>query len=333
MALIECSECRAQVSSQAAACPKCGNPVTSAVDGKRQLHPREPLVRGEQRLRILPSDRPMAARIRVLADRRDIPDGTGLRSLSFAVFDLSQPRAECSAVVLADHEPLDLRLEGAAGVLLVLVDGEACLLLGQLHPLRINSSELAIDSIAASVRAVPGPLDGAERAWLQEVVESASLRARGVSMDTLGARLALVLIKAGRAWVGHVGDVTVSIAHRAQSYELAALTEDHTLLRDMLSDGRATTETDEQQKLSLDSLLTRHFGGRGNPQPEVKEIALSDGDLLVLAPRSFVRQVFEQVPLGQEIRAGDKAAWLRFWLDEGARRSARSPVLMLIEMI
>ncbi len=272
----------------------------------------------------------MVALVHAYAEVRAIPDGTGLRSLGVATFDLDARKVEHIRAGWPGRESLDRSLD-AASALVVLVDGAPCAHLGQLHPFGLTSSELAIDAIAASARALRGPIAGEEPAWMKELVTSASLRARGVSMGSLVSRLALVLMRDERAWAAHVGDVSVSIARRAAGYELVELTEDHTLRRQMRESGMTTEAIDavSMQGAPLDAILTRAFGHAMSAVPDVREVTVGEGD--VLAPRSFVSEIMDVVPVERDTRLGDRRAWQRHWLDEGLRRGTRSPALLFAE--
>lgn len=261
-----------------------------------------------------------AVKVHVYADRRPIPDGTGLRSVGAAVLDLQTPRVRR---IDTEDGPLDRSFEGPA--LVILVDGMACSDWGRLHPYRISSVTLAFDGVAAAVRAHGAPAPGGESDWLRRVLAEGSQRAFGVSFGTLLGSIAIALVRDGAAWIAHAGDVVACVADRGSGFALREVTRDHTLLRQLREQGGA--ELDALDPSTLEGILTKSFGwAASDTEVDVCRITLEEGDVLVLAPRSLVRDVLSDAP--REPIAPD---WARARLEEAAARETRSPVVLVAQ--
>ena len=127
--------------------------------------------------------------------------------------------------------------------------------------------------------AVPTDVEGrlqAALAQLNRQVRQESTRRTGLPGD-LGATLVLVLLRAGRAVVAHLGDSRVYLCRDAR---LEQLTRDHSYVQKLLDEGRLTPA--EAAICWGNGGPTRYIGMPGEPQADVRWLDLRPGDQLLL---------------------------------------------------
>jgi hypothetical protein len=268
--------------------------------------------------------------LHVRADAKHVAEGT-FRNVTAAVVELESGRFVAVRSRRGTDQPIDRSFPSASGVALIVIEGYRCSLLGQLHPLGISSSELALDALRRSLRARPAPSSGAEPEWLRTIVAESSSRAYGTAMGTLRSSLALALVSGRSAWIAHVGDVVVAVSRRARGYDFVELTADHTMLNDRVARGAPRAELDALRASGFRDVLVRCFGWRPRDcEADVRCADLDDGDVLVLAPRELLRGV-AAAPVAAEVRRSDRRAWHQLWFDEARRRKLGAAGLLMAE--
>lgn len=143
------------------------------------------------------------------------------------------------------------------------------------------AAELTISGIERHLRDLPA--DRAPGEALQEAARRANVeiyrRAGGEDQNRkMGATLVLALVSGGRAWIGHAGDSRAYLFRRGS---LSQLTNDHTLVQQMLDHDMLTEE--EARDHPDASVVTRGFGHEEDLTLDVHEpVELADGDQLLL---------------------------------------------------
>lgn len=97
------------------------------------------------------------------------------------------------------------------------------------------------------------------------------------SYSGMGTTVTILKILDGVAYVAHVGD---SRAYLWRDSELRLLTDDHTLVAEMVRGGGLTE--DEARRHPQRHLLTRALGTEPGVKPEIQEMAVSPGDTFLL---------------------------------------------------
>jgi PPM family protein phosphatase len=151
-------------------------------------------------------------------------------------------------------------------------------------------------------------LDPEERvqAIIQEANRRIYERARSdAEASGMGTTITAALLADGRVVIGHVGD---SRAYRIRNGELEQLTEDHSLVADLMRSGRLTPE--EAEAHPQRSVITRALGT--DPQVDVDTLAVEaePGDLFLLCSDGLSTMVSDEDVLRTVEKAGslDKAA-------------------------
>ena len=142
-----------------------------------------------------------------------------------------------------------------------------------------TASRLAVESLERSL-AETNELSGD---WLAAAIRKANREVHGRSeqepgLRGMGTTLVAVLISPdGRAWVGHVGD---SRAYRLRGDTFEALTEDHSVVAEMIRRG-VITPTEAIIHPRRNEIL-RSVGVEADCQPDVAELELAPGDRVLL---------------------------------------------------
>jgi len=94
----------------------------------------------------------------------------------------------------------------------------------------------------------------------------------------MGSTLTCVAILKGRAYLGHVGDSRAFLVRGSKIYQL---TKDHSWVEEQLEKGLLNEEEAESHEWR--NLITRVLGTRPQVAPDVIELAIEPGDVLVLS--------------------------------------------------
>jgi protein phosphatase len=142
------------------------------------------------------------------------------------------------------------------------------------------ASGIAVDVIAKTHYEFRGPVDEAlETAFRRANAAIFGAAGERADLEGMGTTCTAVAIRDGQAWLAHVGD---SRCYLLRNGELRQLSEDHSLVNDLVRAGVITSE--EAQTRSDRNVILRALGTR----PEVavtvwrEGLPLSDGDVLLL---------------------------------------------------
>lgn len=105
----------------------------------------------------------------------------------------------------------------------------------------------------------------------------------------MGTTLTLLLTVAGQAWVGHIGD---SRAYLLRDGRLERLTEDHTLVSQLLRSGQISEE--EKKNHPQRHILTQALGTDQEPLVDIQKYLLQSGDLFLLCTDGLYGLVDEE---------------------------------------
>lgn len=147
--------------------------------------------------------------------------------------------------------------------------------------------------------AEPTSVDAVEQLMQETVLElSRSLRAEGagkVGLKGLGATLALVWLRdlAGTAYLAHLGDSRVYLYRGA---ELVPLTEDHTIVRLLLTQGEISPQ--EAPTHPARGQLSRYVGMEEAVYPDVAKLYLTEGDRLLLCTDGLHGSISDELIAG-----------------------------------
>jgi serine/threonine protein phosphatase PrpC len=151
-------------------------------------------------------------------------------------------------------------------------------------------------------------LEPAERveAIIQEANRRIYERARtDAEASGMGTTVTAAILTNGRVSIGHVGD---SRAYRIRNGELEQLTEDHSLVADLMRSGRLTPE--EADAHPQRSVITRALGTDADVDVDTVTVDVEPGDLFLLCSDGLTTMVPEEdiLRIAQEADNLDGAA-------------------------
>lgn len=114
--------------------------------------------------------------------------------------------------------------------------------------------------------------------WLKEANSEIYKKAsENPEMEGMGTTIIASLIFRNSLAIGHVGD---SRMYRFQNNELSALTKDHSLVQELIEQGKITEK--EAFTHPNRNIITRALGVSENVAVDRKNVTLQDGDLLMI---------------------------------------------------
>jgi PPM family protein phosphatase len=176
-----------------------------------------------------------------------------------------------------------------------------------------QAGELASSLAAAAVRddSSDGRGDGGRR--VDELIQEANRRvyqrqSEDASLSGMGTTMTVALLEEGHVSIGHVGD---SRAYRVRDGRLEQLTEDHSLVAELVRSGRLSPE--EADSHPQRSVVTRALGTDPDVDVDTFSIDAKPGDLFMLCSDGLTTMVSDEGILEQirshrdDLRATAKA--------------------------
>jgi serine/threonine protein phosphatase PrpC len=102
----------------------------------------------------------------------------------------------------------------------------------------------------------------------------------------MGTTLVALREHGSKAWIVHVGD---SRCYLYRGGDLKRMTRDHSLVEEQMRAGRMTRE--QARRSPMQNVITRAVGTRAEVEPEVQELTLEPGDLVLLATDGLTREL------------------------------------------
>jgi protein phosphatase len=169
------------------------------------------------------------------------------------------------------------------------------------------ASQIAVDEFEAQQAA-----DGTPEDRLARIVQAANRKIYELAQSDeshagMGTTLTAALVGAGEISLGHVGD---SRAYRFRDDELERLTQDHSLVEELMRMGKLSPEDAEVDPRR--SIITRALGPEPTVEVETCTYPAKDGDVYLLCSDGLTGMVSEE-RLGEILRS-------RSSLDQAARQ-------------
>jgi PPM family protein phosphatase len=154
------------------------------------------------------------------------------------------------------------------------------------------ASRLAVDTVIEYLCEVSSRED--RREALEEAISDANRlvhqRAeQDPSLQGMGTTLVAVAVQNHHALVGHVGD---SRCYLFRAGQLTRETNDHSLVDEQVRLGNMTQEDAERSPLK--NVITRAIGTQSTVEPDISELPLEAGDILLLCSDGLTREVPEE---------------------------------------
>jgi serine/threonine protein phosphatase PrpC len=176
-----------------------------------------------------------------------------------------------------------------------------------------QAGEVASSLAAAAVRDDPsnGGVDGRDRvdALIQEANRRVYQRqSQDASVSGMGTTMTVALVEDAQVWIGHVGD---SRAYLVRGGRLEQLTEDHSLVAELVRSGRLSPEEAEDHPQR--SVVTRALGTDPDVDVDTFSVEARPGDLFLLCSDGLTTMVADDGILAEidrhreNLRAAAKA--------------------------
>jgi PPM family protein phosphatase len=193
-----------------------------------------------------------------------------------------------------------------------------------------QAGELASRLAAAAVgRAEPGGRTGRERvvALIEEANRSVYERAAGdQSVSGMGTTMTVALVEDDHVWIGHVGD---SRAYLFRAGALEQVTDDHSLVAELVRSGRLTP--DEAGNHPHRSVITRALGTDADVAVDVMAVPTQPGDLFVLCSDGLTTMVDDATILELlELQRGDLDAAARSLVDRANEAGGEDNITVVL---
>ncbi len=164
-----------------------------------------------------------------------------------------------------------------------------------------QAGELASSLAAAAVRDDSSDGRGDGRRRVDELIQEANRRvyqrqSEDASLSGMGTTMTVALFEEGHVWIGHVGD---SRAYLVRDGKLEQLTEDHSLVAELVRSGRLSPEDAETHPQR--SVVTRALGTDPDVDVDTFSIDSKPGDLFMICSDGLTSMVSDEGIL-EEIR-------------------------------
>jgi serine/threonine protein phosphatase PrpC len=195
------------------------------------------------------------------------------------------------------------------------------------------ASALAVSALLADLSGADARADPAQALKVQiEKVNRDIYRAatHSVAFEGMATTVVLAWLVDGRLWVAHAGD---SRLYRLRQGELKQLTRDHSFSQELLDAGMLTEQ--EARQMPARNLVTRALGVDASIEPDVCEMDVEVGDLLLLCTDGIsealsTRQINDELAVSSEPALMDVAARLIALANAAGGRDNASAVLVRI---
>jgi protein phosphatase len=154
-----------------------------------------------------------------------------------------------------------------------------------------QAGEVASGLAASAVRDDSGNGDGDGRGRVDSLVQEANRRvyqrqADDDAVSGMGTTMTAALVEGDHVWIGHVGD---SRAYRIRDGGLEQLTEDHSLVAELVRTGKLSPEEAEHHPQR--SIVTRALGTDPDVDVDTYEVDARPGDLFLLCSDGLTTMV------------------------------------------
>jgi protein phosphatase len=161
-----------------------------------------------------------------------------------------------------------------------------------------QAGELASSLAAAALRDVASEHAGGEQR-VDELIQEANRRVyqrqtQDASASGMGTTMTVALVEDGRVAIGHVGD---SRAYLIRDRSLEQLTEDHSLVAELVRSGKLSPEEAEDHPQR--SVITRALGTDPDVDVDTFSVETKPGDLFLLCSDGLTTMVDDETILGE----------------------------------
>jgi protein phosphatase len=137
------------------------------------------------------------------------------------------------------------------------------------------------EGASANANALASSIQLANRTIFQSARSNASRRG-------MGSTIAAVLVRQGACSIAHVGDSRIYLIRNGS---IRLMTEDHSLVMEQVRRGLITRE--EAERSEMQHIITRALGSDPSVAPDLQDVPVLPGDILLLATDGLTKTVPE----------------------------------------
>jgi PPM family protein phosphatase len=167
-----------------------------------------------------------------------------------------------------------------------------------------QAGELASSLAAAALKDSQDPAEGGE-VRVDELIQQANSRvyerqSQDAAASGMGTTMTVALVEDGRVAIGHVGD---SRAYLIREGHLEQLTEDHSLVAELVRSGKLSPE--EAEGHPQRSVITRALGTDPDVDVDTFSVETEPGDLFLICSDGLTSMVDDKTILAEVVRNRD----------------------------
>jgi protein phosphatase len=157
------------------------------------------------------------------------------------------------------------------------------------------ASKMAIEQVSESIKNKFDSISTNDEAQIKRVIEDAIYEGNKEiynqslshnSWDGMGTTITMALFIDHKLYFAHVGD---SRAYMLRQKELTQLTEDHTLVSELMKNGSITEV--EAKTHPKRNVITKALGTEISPIPDILSVDVDDGDVIILCTDGLTNMV------------------------------------------
>jgi protein phosphatase len=148
---------------------------------------------------------------------------------------------------------------------------------------------------------------------------------KDTTLQGMGTTVAAVMIEGSRMSIAHVGDSRVYLIRAGV---IAQLTDDHSLVAEQVKAGLITKE--EAETSSMRNIITRALGQEETVDIDSSEIALMDGDRIVLCTDGLTTMVLEAAILATVLSHDEPGYCCRALVDLANKNGGKDNVTVVV---
>ncbi|NLC62615.1 MAG: Stp1/IreP family PP2C-type Ser/Thr phosphatase [Thermoanaerobacterales bacterium] len=155
------------------------------------------------------------------------------------------------------------------------------------------ASNIAVKEISSYVNSCMEKPSNSKR--IKQILKDSFIKANSAILDEIsksghlkgmGTTATVVLVHNHRLFIAHIGD---SRAYRIRGEKIEQLTKDHSLVWELMEQGRITWE--EASNHPMKNVITKVLGTSEEPEPDIHEFDLKNGDTIILCSDGLTNMI------------------------------------------
>jgi protein phosphatase len=195
------------------------------------------------------------------------------------------------------------------------------------------ASKMAIEQVSESIKNKFDSISTNDEAQIKRVIEDAIYEGNKEiynqslshnSWDGMGTTITMALFIDHKLYFAHVGD---SRAYMLRQKELTQLTEDHTLVSELMKNGSITEV--EAKTHPKRNVITKALGTEISPIPDILSVDVDDGDVIILCTDGLTNMVDDYLIKNSFLNDSNLQDACDFLVDEANNRGGFDNITLI----